>query len=251
MQLTDDEIRRILIEEKRKKRRQQRRRKRIILAAVALLIVAAIAAAVFFHFHGKKDENAMPRGVIFIDPGHGGSDPGSDNGERYEKDDTLKLALAVRDELEKNDFRVVMSRTEDETVERTRRGEMANECSAQLMVSLHRNKAQGEGRGIEIFIPLGESAESKMLADNIMKALVGQGFEERSVRAGTLMSSEEDYEELAVAAMPSCLVEVGFLSDEKDNKRFDSKLSGNARAIAKAIEETFAAQYEPVEDEDL
>jgi N-acetylmuramoyl-L-alanine amidase len=84
-----------------------------------------------------------------------------------------------------------------------------------------------------------------------MKALVDQGFEERSVRAGTLMSSEEDYEEMAAAAMPCCLVEVGFISDEKDNKLFDNKLSGNAKAMAKAISETFATQYEPVEDEDL
>jgi N-acetylmuramoyl-L-alanine amidase len=128
---------------------------------------------------------------------------------------------------------------------------MANESSAQLMVSIHRNKAQGEGNGVEIFIPLGDSTETKLLAENIMKALVSQGFEERSIRAGTLMSSEEDYEEMATAVMPRCLVEVGFISDDKDNEIFDNKMKGNAKAMSKAITETFAQLYESVEDEDL
>jgi N-acetylmuramoyl-L-alanine amidase len=119
------------------------------------------------------------------------------------------------------------------------------------MVSIHRNKAQGKGNGVEVFIPLGDSKETRLLADNLMQALVSQGFEERSVRSGTLMSTEEDYEELAAAAMPCCLVEVGFISDDKDNELFDSKLKGNAKAMAKAISATFAELYEPVEDEDL
>jgi N-acetylmuramoyl-L-alanine amidase len=65
------------------------------------------------------------------------------------------------------------------------------------------------------------------------------------------MSSEEDYEEMAAAAIPCCLVEVGFISDDKDNQLFDKKMKGNAKAISKAITETFAELYEPVEDEDL
>ena len=50
-------------------------------------------------------------------------DSGSDDdNDRYEKDDTLRLRLAVRDYLEALGFKVVMSRTEDEMVDRTERG---------------------------------------------------------------------------------------------------------------------------------
>ena len=30
--------------------------------------------------------------IVCLDPGHGGKDPGTNSGERYEKDDVLKLA---------------------------------------------------------------------------------------------------------------------------------------------------------------
>jgi N-acetylmuramoyl-L-alanine amidase len=96
---------------------------------------------------------AQNRGIIFIDPGHGGMDSGSDDDhDRYEKDDTLRLSLAVRDHLQALGFNVAMSRTEDEMVDRTERGKMANKAGAQLFVSIHRNKADGDGHGVEVVL---------------------------------------------------------------------------------------------------
>ena len=40
---------------------------------------------------------------VMIDPGHGGTDPGAVYGERQEKDDSLRLALAVGDILARNE----------------------------------------------------------------------------------------------------------------------------------------------------
>ena len=50
---------------------------------------------------------------VFIDPGHGGTDPGAVHNGRQEKDDVLRLALAVGRILEDNGVDVVYSRTED------------------------------------------------------------------------------------------------------------------------------------------
>ena len=255
MQLTDAEIREILIQQKLKKRRRRKRRR---LIALLVLVLAIIAAIVVVKVHGGSSssspggtsaaaEEIPPRGIIFLDPGHGGNDPGSDNGARREKDDTLRLANEVRAHLEMANFKVYMSRTTDDNIDRTKRGEMANEFGAQLMICIHRNKASGGGDGVEGYIPLSDTPESRLLAENIVSALVEQGFTERSVRAGTLTSSEEDYEELAAAKMPACLIEVGFVSNDKDNKRFDENLDGNAKAMADAIEKTFHALYEPQE----
>ena len=78
-----------------------------------------------------------------------------------------------------------------------------------------------------------------------MHALGRAGFEERTIRAGTLNNPDEDYEELAVTTMPSALIEVGFLSSSIDNDLFDNNLKNNAKAISNAIELTFMTLYEP------
>ena len=245
MQLTDDEIREILIKRKKKERRRRRVRRRVALLVFVLILICAAAAAVIHFRSGGAGAGVLPsKGVIFIDPGHGGADPGSVSDGRNEKDDNLVLAMAVKKALNRSGFRVIMSRTEDETVDRTRRGELANECGAQLMVCLHRNKSNGKGRGVEVFVPTDGSTESQLLGMNIFDALINCGFKERSIRTGTLNSDKEDYEELAAAAIPCCLVEVGFIDNKDDNKLFDDNLKQNAKAVAAAISGTFTELYE-------
>lgn len=255
MQLTDAEIREILRRRKIEKIRRQKRRRRIMLLALVIIIaVVLILVKVLGHSgsgkSGSKDAGAAPvigdGSVIFLDPGHGGMDSGSDDdNDRYEKDDTLRLSLAVRDHLQAAGFKVEMSRTEDEMVDRTERGEMANKCEAMFFVSIHRNKAATNGKGIEGFIPKKNDAQSRLLGENIIKYLGRVGFEQRTIRAGTLTSADEDYEELAAASMPAVLIEVGFLSSSYDNDLFDSNLNGNARAIADAISCTYLQINDP------
>lgn len=50
---------------------------------------------------------------IVIDAGHGGSDPGAVNKGRQEKDDDLRLAMAVGDILSQNGVNVTYTRTAD------------------------------------------------------------------------------------------------------------------------------------------
>ena len=237
MQLTDDEIREILIRQKKLKKRRQKKLRRLVMLIVAVLIIV-LAVGIFLN----KDARINSRGIIFIDAGHGGVDGGSKVGKRLEKEDTLALSLAVADELESMGFKVCMSRTKDEDVDREERGNMANKKNAQLFISIHRNQAS-EGEGAEVFIPSGNDTESRMLGNNILNALVEQGFAERTVRAGTLITENDDYVENSVPTMPSALVEVGFMQNKHDNQLFDDNLKGNALAIARAIETTFDAIY--------
>lgn len=252
MQLSDAEIREILIRRKREKKRRLRRRRRRLLIVLLLIIVLIFVLLKVTGNGGKSSGKDKPaasgenRGIIFIDPGHGGMDSGSgdDNG-RYEKDDNLKLGLAVRDHLQALGFKVLMSRTEDEMVDRTERGKMANKAGAQFFVSIHRNQADGGGQGVEGFIPKENDKESRLLGENIMHFLGRAGFKERTIRSGTLVDPNDDYEENAAAEMPSVLIEVGFLNSADDNYRFDNNLDQNAKAIADGINFTFMSLYEP------
>lgn len=243
MQLTDAEIREILIREKKRKKKRKKLVRRIGLL-ILFICVLVLAIGIFVN----RDARIMGRGVIFIDAGHGGVDGGSKVGDRLEKDDTLRLTLAVKEELQELGFKVYTSRTKDEDVDRAERGKIANKKKAQLFVSIHRNQAN-EGNGVEVYIPSTNDAASRLLGEKVLAALVSQGFEERTVRVGTLVTENDDYLENSVPDMPSCLVEVGFVSSGKDNKLFDDNLKENAKSMALAIEETFAELYESDEQE--
>ena len=51
--------------------------------------------------------------TVCIDAGHGGYDVGATNGERYEKDDNLRLAKAVEAELKARGINTIMTRSDD------------------------------------------------------------------------------------------------------------------------------------------
>lgn len=79
--------------------------------------------------------------TIMIDPGHGGSDPGTigKTGTR-EKDITLDIAKRLRQRLIKRGFsNVVLTREEDATLPLNKRVELANSGKADLFISIHLN----------------------------------------------------------------------------------------------------------------
>ena len=75
----------------------------------------------------------------------------SSSGKRYEKDDTLEIALKIKSELEKQGINVIMTRDEDEFVTLQDRCKKANWIMADLFVSIHRNSAES-GDGVEVWI---------------------------------------------------------------------------------------------------
>ncbi|MDR6998874.1 N-acetylmuramoyl-L-alanine amidase [Neobacillus niacini] len=78
---------------------------------------------------------------IFVDPGHGRSDPGAVRYGLSEKDVTLKIATRIRDILqdEYKNATVKMSRTGDQTVSLEERTDMANAWGADFYLAVHIN----------------------------------------------------------------------------------------------------------------
>lgn len=77
---------------------------------------------------------------IMIDPGHGGSDPGTIGriGTK-EKDVALDIARRLKARLERYNYEVLMTREGDETVSLQKRVELANSSMADLFISIHLN----------------------------------------------------------------------------------------------------------------
>lgn len=87
------------------------------------------------------------RPLVVIDAGHGGRDPGAigtdAEGRRVqEKDITLALALALRDELlRQGGIRVALTRADDRILPLPYRPEIARRLEASLFVSIHADSA--------------------------------------------------------------------------------------------------------------
>ena len=180
--------------------------------------------------------------VIVIDPGHGGNDSGATNEDqtRLEKDDNLALGLAVRDAFEAyDDVRVIMTRETDVFVELQERCNIANNANADFFISLHRNSSL-TGSGIEIWINNssgGDNSWDKLLAEYIMDWLDKAGISKRrGIKQGFRNSSGNDggdnYYVNLNTTMPSCLIEMGFMTSKEDNRNFDDRLTDYAKAIA-------------------
>lgn len=178
--------------------------------------------------------------TVCVDAGHGGKDIGCDSGGRIEKEDTLKLAQALSDVLKSMQIKVVMTREDDTFLYLSERCRAAKKEDADYLVSLHRNK--GNGNGAETWISSHANEENTALAQNIMDNLETAGISRnRGIKQGSYNDDEEDYYITSNALMPSCIVELGFINDSEDNRLYDANLDAYARAIADALMSTYTA----------
>lgn len=188
----------------------------------------------------KPEEDKSLTMKVVIDAGHGGEDGGSTDlsGERIEKDDNLNIALAVKSELEKQGVEVVLTREGDTFVSLDDRCDIANKSKADLFVSLHRNSA-AEGNGVEIWVSKKKPVPDTKLGQNIMDALEEAGISEnRGVQFGYIGNPNYEYQVNMDTEMPSCLVELGFMTSDADNQLFDDNFNSYAKAIAGAVIKT-------------
>ena len=85
--------------------------------------------------------------TVYLDPGHGGTDEGCAREGVLEKDLNLAIALLVRDQLDEQGYRVIMSRETDTYITKEARVEEANRSEADIYISIHQNAAE-EGAGV-------------------------------------------------------------------------------------------------------
>ena len=160
---------------------------RTIVAGLALALGAAVSALV---------PPAHAAGItIAIDPGHGGSDPGAVANGLREKDLTLAVSLALKEELESYDgVRVVMTRTtdtrpsENTSADLSSRVDMAAAADADALVSIHFNSGSPIASGAEVWYPnsssynYGTHTHGRTLSNAIQKQLTSLGLADRGTK---------------------------------------------------------------------
>ncbi|WP_163438784.1 N-acetylmuramoyl-L-alanine amidase [Fibrobacter succinogenes] len=132
-----------------------------------------------------KNETAGTREVktIVIDPGHGGKDTGAQGKNSNEKDIVLAVGKLLKKELEKEGFKVKMTRDKDVFIELGERANLANQWDGDLFISLHCNaidaspERKKQIKGYHVYVLRApESEEDKAIArrENKVATLYGE-----------------------------------------------------------------------------
>ncbi|MCW6038791.1 N-acetylmuramoyl-L-alanine amidase [Spirulina subsalsa FACHB-351] len=181
------------------------------------------------------------RVVVIIDPGHGGRDPGAIGlrGLR-EIDVVLPIALEVAQILQRQGVEVLMTRNSDYFVTLQERVIMANQARGTVFVSIHANAVDGgrsQVNGLETYYYTSGGYLAQAIHNSIIQNVQIQNRGVR--RAGFYV--------LKYAAMPSVLVEVGFVTGRVDaanlaNPAYRSRMAG---AIAQGILVYLRQQHRP------
>lgn len=166
------------------------------------------------------------RNVILIDPGHGGPDNGRIAFDRKEKDDVLKFSYALKEAFRTLGVTAYMTRTEDAYVGNNERAKIRDTLNPDLVISIHRGSSEDpEVNGISVL------TSGQYLCDEIAGDILDSfdfvfdiPFVEFDLSAqGILFDS----------GVPTLVINVGYITNESDNHRFDADFEDWATLIAK------------------
>ena len=180
---------------------------------------------------------------VMIDPGHGGMDPGGiGDGDVYEKDIVLEIALRLKDYLEHRGLAVGMTRTSDTDVahlgsirgtryQRDLNGRFLARHEGAVGISIHANVSKDPNQKGAIVFYMRDSYIDQIYANIILEHLERVQIlnHPEPVPRGNLL--------LLKAKPPVLLVEVGFLSNgEELAKLADPQFrQGLAEALGQGI----------------
>lgn len=171
--------------------------------------------------------------TIMIDSGHGGMDNGAVYMGRKEKDDNLRIGLAVGERLEKAGYHVLYTRTTDVYDTPLQKAQKANNAGADYFFSFHRNSGEipNTYSGAQALV-YADNTRAYQIGENIMEQLVQLGFKDLGVeeRPGLVV--------LRRTNMPAVLLELGFINNDEDNRIFDEQFEQMADAIVRGIEQS-------------
>lgn len=231
----------------------------------------------------KNTQQQKP--LVVLDPGHGGTDPGAISiSGKYEKNLTLKMAQETKKALEKTGkYRVLLTRDTDKALALRDRIRFAHKHKADLFISIHADSARNKNaKGLSVYT-ISERAsdrEAQLLAERENKADIILGIDlsnelpevsnilidlakrdtmEKSAHYANLLVQKmaknvtlvpnahrfAGFVVLKSASIPSVLIEIGYLSNPKEEKLlqksdYRAKLSNS---IVQAVDSYFDTIY--------
>ena len=204
-------------------------------------------------------EKGKYNNIIFLDPGHGGKDPGASYYNITEKELNMQVYQKLRKELEGLGYTVLSSRDSDVFVDFvTERSRMVNKTDSDIFISIHFNASGNPASnraGIQTY-SYEEAAgypskinpywhnhpdrisESNRLAADIHSSLLA---ETGAKDAGRLRSS---FAVLRETDKPAVLLELGYIDNFNENQQVRSDAYQNrlVAGIVKGIQKYYSGQ---------
>ena len=197
--------------------------------------------------------------IVFIDPGHGGKDPGAIGAlGTLEKDLTLKASLLIAKVLNKNrQINALLSRKGDYFIPLRKRIELAKKNKADIFISIHADSSENKkASGISVFslsdvasdkeaqrlakkenevdkiLGLEESIKDPLIYGSLIKMFQREAMNDSSILAKNIISNLKKtklalnrghrfagFAVLKSYDIPSVLIEIGFLSNKQEEKK--------------------------------
>ncbi len=172
--------------------------------------------------------------TLLIDPGHGGTDNGATKEKLNEKEIVLNVANYIKEN--NSNLNIYLTRKKDENVNLLDRANIINEIKPDLAISLHINTTDNDkANGFEIFTSKETESPavlqfSKILTENLTNSTeLNPRGELKKANFAIIRKSE----------VPTIMLEIGFMSNDKDLEYISSKEGQMkiAEAIIKSAEQ--------------
>lgn len=184
----------------------------------------------------SAEEPMLKNKTIYIDPGHGGRDPGAFYKDIKESDINLQISKYLKEELENNGAQVYLTRIGDYDLSEnnarnhkkndlTARARLINESNCDMYISIHLNSDPSPTwNGIQIFYT-DNNENNKKIAKTIKEQL-------KLKRKTKELKNMYLFEKIS---QPGILIEAGFISNPND--RYKLKQSEYQQELSKNITE--------------
>ncbi|WP_079504229.1 N-acetylmuramoyl-L-alanine amidase CwlD [Mesobacillus jeotgali] len=160
--------------------------------------------------------------VIYLDPGHGGVDPGAGDEDPFEKEIALNVSLKLRDYLQQQGALVIMTRETDmdladkglkgyskrKVQDLKRRLDLINDSEADFFATIHLNAIpSSKWKGAQTFYSTNykeNKRAAKLIQDELRRNLENTDRDAKAANSIYLLKHTNK---------PGVLVEIGFLSN--------------------------------------
>lgn len=256
-----------------------------------LILLLVVFSSFSFLYQDEEETYKREVKTIVIDAGHGGKDPGCNQGtEAEEKEIALKVALAVGEKIEEEYpyIKVIYTRKRDVFIDLHERSAIANRNEADLFLSIHCNaNTNKKAFGTETYamgmhktdenLAVAKRENSVILKESNNTRKYYKGFDPNSPLAYIMLKNHQNafihtslnfaqkvqkqfkdhagrtsrgvhqagFLVLWETAMPSVLIEIGFLTNEKEEKYLKSE--EGQEDISKSIFKAFGQFKKEIE----
>lgn len=203
----------------------------LIMEGILLISMFFVGRETAAYVATMNSNVAVGEPCVVIDAGHGGADPGKIGvGGSMEKDINLKIAQLVKQYLEANDVKVVMTRTEDMALcdesqsnwkvqDMKKRIKIIEDANPMVAVSIHQNSyTEGYVQGAQVFY-YENSKEGEALASVLQQELIHTLNPENTRQ----IKPNSSYYLLKKTNVPIVIAECGFLSNWEEEQKLNTK----------------------------